>query len=186
MKEVKMINQKKLKIGDKIPAFSLIGTDDKIYSLESFAQKNYVMIIFSCNHCPYVLAYEERIKSLQEEFRDNGFGVIAINSNDEINYPEDSFSNMKKRAEEIGFNFHYLRDETQQTAKAFGAESTPEIYLFDESRDLVYTGKIDDNWSSPEKVNNRYLRNAVLELIESKPVSVPETFAIGCSIKWKT
>lgn len=175
----------KLKIGSSVPDFSLTGTDGKVYSLKSFEQKKILIIIFSCNHCPYVQAYEDRIKSIQNEFEGKGLQIAAINSNEDKNYPDDSFDEMKKRAAAKGFNFPYLRDETQETAKAYGATHTPEIFLFDSERNLRYTGKIDDNWQEPEKVKSQYLRDAIIEVLSSKEVSVPETFSIGCTIKWK-
>jgi peroxiredoxin len=174
-----------LKIGSGIPVFTLKGVDSKEYTLDSFKDKKALIIIFSCNHCPYVQAYEERIKAVQKDYRDKGVQVAAINSNDDSLYPEDSYEGMIKRAEERQFNFPYLRDEDQSSAKAFDATHTPEIFLFDSRRKLVYHGKIDDNWQFPEKVRNKYLRNALDELLAGKEISIPETFSIGCTIKWK-
>ena len=175
----------KLSIGSKIPKFNLTGIDGKTYSLESVKDSKGLIIIFSCNHCPYVQAYEERIKKIQNDYEDKGITVVAINSNDDFNYPDDSFENMKKRAAEQNFNFLYLRDEDQSAARNFDATHTPEIFLFDEDRKLVYTGKIDDNWQEPDKVVNHYLRNALNEMLEGIEISVPETYSIGCTIKWK-
>lgn len=179
-----MQNQK-LMIGSQAPNFDLKGIDGKRYSLQSFNKSSVLLIIFNCNHCPYVQAYEQRIINLQLDYREKGLQIVAINSNDDINYPEDSFENMVKRAKAKGFNFIYLRDDTQEVAKAFGATHTPELFLFDKERKLVYIGKIDDNWMEPSKVVTPYLRNAIDEVLKGKPVSVPETFAIGCTIKWK-
>jgi peroxiredoxin len=175
----------KLKIGSKAPSFNLMGTDGKFYSLESFNDKKILIIIFSCNHCPYVQAYENRIKAIQKDYADRSLKVIAINSNDDLKYPEDSFDEMKKRAKEKDFNFLYLRDEEQTAAYDYGATHTPQVFLFDEMRKLVYEGKIDDYWQEENLVKNKYLRNAIDELIENKEISVPETFSIGCTIKWK-
>ncbi len=174
----------KLKIGSKAPIFDLIGIDDKHHSLESFSAKKLLCIIFSCNHCPYVKAYEGRMIDIQKEFEKQLY-IAAINSNDEINYPEDSFENMKKRANKLGFNFVYLRDADQKIAEAFGATHTPEIFLFDEKRVLQFHGKIDDNWEYPNKVKEPFLKNAINELLSGKEVSTKETFTIGCTIKWK-
>lgn len=173
-----------LKLGSKAPDFSLEGVDGKTYSLESFKDKEALIVIFSCNHCPYVKAYEDRIIKIQEDYAPR-VQVVAINSNDDVNYPEDSFEEMKKRAEEKKFNFPYLRDETQETAKAYGATHTPEIFLFDKNRELRFHGKIDDNWQDPSAVKQNYLRDALDELLAGKEISVPETFTIGCTIKWK-
>lgn len=174
-----------LSIGSKIPAFKLKAVDDEIYSLDSFKESKGLIIIFSCNHCPYVQAYEERIILLQDDYRNKGVSVLAINSNEDENYPEDSFENMIERAAEKKFNFIYLRDEDQTVAKSFDATHTPEIFLFNEERKLVYHGKIDDNWQEPEKVVNHYLRNALDEMLTGKEISIPETYSIGCTIKWK-
>ena len=175
-----------LSLGSKAPDFNLVGVDDKYYSLNSFSDKKALIIIFSCNHCPYVQAYEDRMIKIQRDYEEKGVAIAAVNSNDDKAYPEDSFENMKKRAIQKGFNFPYLRDEEQSTAKAFDATHTPEIFLFDSERKLVFHGKIDDNWQEPEKAVNHYLRNALDELLAGKEISVPETFTIGCTIKWKS
>ena len=174
-----------LKIGSSAPEFNLSGVDGKKYSLNSFVDKRALLVIFSCNHCPYVQAYENRIKQIQEDYISEGVTVVAINSNEDVNYPDDSFENMKKRATEQKFNFLYLRDDDQSVARAYDATHTPEIFLFDKDRKLAFHGKIDDNWQEPSKVQNNYLRNALDELLIGKEISVPETFTIGCTIKWK-
>lgn len=174
----------KLKIGDKAPNFLLPGVDGLNYSLESFSDKKLLCIIFSCNHCPYVKAYEDRIIVIQRDFQ-NDLQIVAINSNDELNYPEDSYEEMKKRAKEKNFNFPYLRDSDQSVADAYGATHTPEIFLFDSERKLQYHGKIDDNWNYPNQVKEQYLRNAIIDLLEEGEVKVKETYTIGCTIKWK-
>jgi len=179
------MQENKLKIDSSIPGFSLTGVDDKTYSLKDFSDKKILIVIFSCNHCPYVQAYEDRIIALLNEFEKEGVQIVAVNSNDDIKYPDDSFDEMKKRAAARGFNFPYLRDETQDVAKAFGATHTPQIFLFNNDRKLKYEGKIDDNWQEPGKVKSAYLRDAILEVLSENEVSVPETFSIGCTIKWK-
>jgi peroxiredoxin len=176
---------KTLKIGSPMPQFDLEGIDDKNYSPDTFKDKKALVIIFSCNHCPYVQAYEDRIIAIQKDYEERGVTVLAINSNDDTQYEEDSFLNMVKRSREKGFNFPYLRDEDQEIAKKFDASHTPEIFVFDGSRKLIYHGKIDDNWKEPEKVNSKYLRSALDEMLAGKEISVPETFSIGCTIKWK-
>jgi peroxiredoxin len=174
-----------LKIGSQAPDFNLPGVDGKNYSLNSFKDNRALIVIFSCNHCPYVQAYEDRIKQIQEDYKTEGVSVVAINSNEDMNYPDDSFENMKKRSSEKNFNFPYLRDDDQSVARAYDATHTPEIFLFDKQRKLAFHGKIDDNWQEPNKVQNHYLKNALDELLEGKEISVPETFTIGCTIKWK-
>ena len=176
---------KTLSLSSKIPYFNLKGVDGKLYSPDTFADSNALIIIFSCNHCPYVQAYEGRIIEIQKKYKKEGVVVIAINANDDTAYPDDSFENMKVRAQERNFNFLYLRDEDQSAAKSFDATHTPEIFLFDGKRELVYHGKIDDNWQEPKRVVNHYLEDALNELFENKEISVPETYSIGCTIKWK-
>jgi peroxiredoxin len=176
---------KTLKIGSSLPEFDLKGIDGKNYSPDTYKDKKALVIIFSCNHCPYVQAYEDRIISIQKDYEERGVALLAINSNDETQYEEDSFQNMVKRAGEKRFNFPYLRDGDQSIAKKFDASHTPEIFLFDNKRKLAYHGKIDDNWKEPEKVISKYLRSALNELLDGKEISVPETFSIGCTIKWK-
>ena len=173
-----------LKIGSPAPGFTLPATDEKTYSLESFSDKKALVVVFSCNHCPYVQAYEDRIMEIQNDYKDDLY-VVAISSNEDKNYPEDSFEMMKERAELKKFNFPYLHDESQSVAKAYGATHTPEIFLFDLKRELVFHGKIDDNWQEPQGVKNKYLRDAIEELLNGKKISVPETFTIGCTIKWR-
>jgi peroxiredoxin len=174
-----------LKIGSTAPDFSLPGIDGQNYSLDNFNKSKGFIVIFSCNHCPYVRAYENRIKKLQSDYSNKAISVLAINSNDSDQYEDDSFENMKLRAAEMNFNFPYLRDEDQSVARAYGASHTPEIFLFNNERKLVFHGKIDDNWRDETKVKSSYLKDAVEELINGKEISVPETFTIGCTIKWK-
>jgi peroxiredoxin len=174
-----------LKIGSQAPDFNLLGVDGKKYSLGFYKDNQALIVIFSCNHCPYVQAYEDRIKRIQEDYKSKGVFVLAINSNEDSGYPEDSFENMKKRASEKKFNFPYLRDDEQSVARAYDATHTPEIFLFDKNKKLAFHGKIDDNWQEPKKVQNHYLKNALDELLAGKEISVPETFTIGCTIKWK-
>lgn len=173
-----------LKIGSEAPDFNLKATDGNNYSLESYSDKELLLVVFTCNHCPYVKAYEDRLIDIQEDYK-GSLQIAAINSNDSDNYPDDSFENMKERAIEKGFNFPYMHDEDQSVAKAYDAAHTPEIFLFDKDRKLAYHGKIDDNWQEPSNVKKRYLREAITQLLEGKQVSEPETFAIGCTIKWK-
>jgi peroxiredoxin len=175
----------KLKIGDFAPSFNLPGTDDKNYSLESFADKKIVVIVFSCNHCPYVIAYEDRLVFLQETYKEKGVIFIAINANNSSNYPEDSFENMKIRSKQKKFNFPYLSDETQKVAKAYDAVRTPEVFVFNQRRKLRYHGRIDDNVFESEKVTKNYLRNALDSILKKEPILVEDTEPVGCTIKWK-
>jgi peroxiredoxin len=174
-----------LELGSPAPDFSLPGTDGKTWSLASFQGAKALCVVFSCNHCPYVKAYEGRFVELQSDLAPGGFQLVAINANDAASHPEDGFEAMKARAREKGFNFPYLRDESQEVAHAYGAVRTPHVFLFDAGRALAYVGRIDDNWDQPDKVKRRELRDAVEDILADKPVRVPETFAVGCTIKWK-
>ncbi len=167
------------------PDFSLIGTDGKQYSLATFKDAKALVVVFSCNHCPYVQAYEDRLIELQKDYASQGVRLVAINSNDDLNYPEDSFDAMLTRATEKGFNFPYLRDDSQGVAKAYGATHTPHLFVFGPDRALAYTGKIDDDWQDPKAVKRRFLREALDAVLLGKPVPEPQTHAIGCTIKWK-
>ncbi len=175
------------KAGTKIPGFGpLKSVDGKSYSLNDFEANSVLVVIFSCNHCPYVQAYEDRIMDLQRDYKFKGVQFVAINSNDATTHPDDSFENMVKRAAERKFNFIYLRDEDQSVAKAFGATHTPHLFVFDRARTLAYTGRIDDNWKEPANVQRRYLKEALDALVSGQRPTEPETFAIGCTIKWKS
>ena len=172
------------KIGEKTPDFNLPGVDGKNYSFSSFQDKPVLVVMFTCNHCPYVRAYEDRLVAIQRDYMDRGVSLIAINANETKNYPEDSFSHMVKRAKEKGYNFPYLRDEDQTVASAYGATYTPEVFVLDRERKLRYTGRIDDNWQQPQQVSSHDLRNAIEALLKNQSLSQTETHAIGCTIKW--
>lgn len=176
---------KGLAIGSKIPGFKLPGVDKKTYSEKDFSDRKALVIIFTCNHCPYAQAYQDRIIHLQKEFSPVGAQIIAINSNDSTNYPADSFEKMVERSKEKDFNFPYLRDETQSVAKAFGAQVTPDCFVFDQKRTLQYRGRVDDNWQDHYKVSSHDLRQAIEAVVNGKKPTVQESSAIGCSIKWK-
>ncbi len=172
-----------LELGARAPDFNLPGVDGKNYSLATFAGKPALVVVFSCNHCPYVKAYEDRMISIQGEYADKGVQFVAINSNDEKAYPEDSFPEMVKRARHKGFNFPYLRDESQKVVEAYGGVCTPHVFAFDGNRTLRYRGRIDDSRDA-SKVTTHDLRNALDDVLEGKAVRVPDTRPFGCSIKW--
>lgn len=166
------------------PAFELPGVDGQQHSLDDYADKPALAVVWSCNHCPYVQAWEGRMVALQREFGDQGFQLVAISSNDADAYPEDSFDAMKARAEEEGFNFDYLYDEDQSVLEAYDAERTPEVFLFDRDRRLVYHGAIDDS-REEEGVTQEYLRNAIVAVLAGDSPAEAETPAVGCSVKRK-
>lgn len=176
---------KPITLGVKCPDFNLRSVNDSQLSLNHFAKSKLLVVAFTCNHCPYVQAYEERLNSLVQDYSDRGVAFVCINSNDEKAYPDDSFANMKSRAKEKGFLFHYLRDETQSVARLFNAACTPEFYVYDQERLLRYHGRLDDNYKEPQKVQHTYLKNALEALLNGTALSVEQTSAIGCSIKWK-
>ncbi len=176
---------KTLELGEKAADFDLPGVDGSRYSLASFSGKPILAVVFWCNHCPYVKAYEGRAVSIQKDHESKGVQFVAINSNDEKSYPEDSFPEMVKRAREKGFNFPYLRDETQEVVEAYGGVCTPHIFVFDKDRSLRYRGRIDDS-KDEAKVTTHDLRNALDDLTSGRAVRVPDTKPFGCSIKWYT
>jgi len=176
-----------LSLGSLIPEFSgLPGIDGKSYSLVDFEKAKVLVIVFSCNHCPYVQAYEDRMIAFAKQYDPKGVRLVAINANETENYPEDSFEAMVKRGNTKGFPFPYLRDEDQRVADAFGATHTPEFFVFDRERRLRYHGKMDDNHLKPSAVKDRYLQDAVDALLRGEQVRQPETYSIGCTIKWKS
>lgn len=179
------IDDNKLTIGDAAPDFRLPATDGNTYGLQSFEDAKILIIAFTCNHCPYVQAYEGRMIALQNDFADRSVQLVAINSNEEKGYPDDSFDHMVVRAQEQGFNFPYLRDKAQEAAAAYGAQCTPEFFVFDSSRKLRYHGRFDDNWQEPDAVTQEDMRVTIEALLNGKPVPTPENMAIGCSIKWE-
>ncbi|GIV24117.1 MAG: thioredoxin family protein [Bacteroidia bacterium] len=177
-----------VKVGDKAPTFSLKNVDGKVVSLADYQDKKGVIVVFTCNHCPFAKLYEERIIALHKEFAPKGFPVVAINPNAPEIEPEDSYENMQKRAKEKKYPFPYLFDETQAVAKAYGATKTPHVFLLvKEGQDfkVAYIGAIDDSPNDPQKVQKRYVAEAIEALLAGKPVPVPETKAIGCSVKYR-
>ena len=175
-----------LAIGKPCPEFSLPGIDGKTHSLSSFKDKPVLALVVSCNHCPYVQAAEDRMIAFQREYASKGVQLVAINPNDEKVYPEDSFEGMKSRAKARGFNFVYLRDESQKVAKSLGAQCTPEFFVFGKDRKLVYHGRLDDGYKEAARAKKHDLREAADAALAGKPVHEPVTMAMGCSIKWKS
>ena len=177
---------KKLKKGDSAPDFSLKGIDEKNYSLADFKGKKAVLIIFMCNHCPYVVPKMEYFVELQERYGGSGLQVVGINSNDTENYPEDSFDKMKEYAERYKFNFVYLIDESQEVAKAYGAECTPDPYLLDSEFEVRYHGRFDDDHAKAHSEGKTSeMEEAIKQVLEGKEVTVESLPSCGCNIKWK-
>jgi peroxiredoxin len=174
--------------GSEAPPFSLRGVDDRTYTLDSFRNSKGLLVVFMCNHCPYVIAVHERLSKLAREFGPKGIAVIGINSNDPAYKEADSFPNMKKTALEWKLPFPYLFDEAQSVARAYDAVCTPDPYLYEQvdGRFLLrFRGRIDDSWQDESKVKKQDLRLAMEALLsggEFDPDPVP---SMGCSIKWK-
>lgn len=175
-------------VGDAVSDFSLKNINGKNVSLADYPESKGFIITFTCNHCPYAVAYEDRIIALDKNFKGVGYPVIAINPNDPTRSPEDSYEKMQERSSEKGFPFPYLFDEKQEVAKAFGASNTPHVYLLSvQNKDLIvkYIGAIDDNSDDPGSVKEKYVENAINQLMADGKIAVQETKAIGCTIKWK-
>ncbi len=173
-----------LEIGSSAQNFNLPATDGKTYSLSNFDNAEYLVVFFTCNHCPYVTGSDEVTRKTADKFKPLGVEFVAINSNSKNTYPEDDFQHMVERMNQYKFLWKYLYDETQETALAYGALRTPHFYVFDEKRKLVYTGRgVDSPWNVSKMTIND-LDRTLEELTSGKPVSVPLTNPIGCSVKW--
>ena len=173
-----------LKTGDSAPDFSLKGIDDQIHSLGSYAQSKGLLIIFMCNHCPYVKAKIDAIKQIHEKFNEN-IALVGINSNDSTEYPDDSFESMKKVASEKGMKFDYLVDDKQDVAKRYGAVCTPDPFLFDEDRKLIFHGRIDNAMNPDATATENIMQNNLKKFLAGEKIEKDFDPSIGCSIKWK-
>ena len=173
-----------LKTGDKAPDFNLLGIDDKKHSLSEFRNRP-LLVIFMCNHCPYVQAKVSAMNEIYEKAKDK-ITMIGINSNDPTNYPDDSFENMKKFANEKNIKFVYLVDETQETAKKYGAVCTPDPFLFDKDFRLVFHGRIDDAMKPEDKAAEKTMILNIEKLLAGKKIEKDFDPSMGCSIKWKS
>ena len=171
-------------IGTEPPQFDLPGVDGQRHSLDSYADAEVLVLVQSCNHCPYVQAWEDRLNAIARDYAERGVRVVAVNSNDAERYPEDSFEEMQARASSRGFVFDYLYDEPQDVARQLAAERTPEIFVYDRDRRLVYHGAIDDS-RDETAVSRRYLRDALDAVLAGEAPAVTETPPVGCTLKWK-
>ena len=176
-----------LPLGTPAPPFALRDVvSGQIYSLDSFTGKTALLVMFMCRHCPYVVHVEHGIAKIGQDYIDTGLGIIGLSSNDPVNYPDDAPPRLKEMAERLGFTFPFCFDETQDVAKAYRAACTPDFYLFDRERRLVYRGQLDDSRPGSNKpVNGRDLRAAIEAVLAGKPVDRNQKASIGCSIKWK-
>lgn len=185
------------KIGSRAPDFNLPATDGQNYSLKSLTSAKALVVVFSCNHCPYAKAAWPHLTKLAQSYEGQSVAFVAINPNDEIQYPKDSFEVMKQKVKEWQINFPYLRDETQEVARSYGAVCTPDIYVYDQNRRLYYHGRINNNWPPVEKTaagwqskevsenTKEELKEAIDLLLNDKLPPKGQFPSMGCSIKWK-
>jgi peroxiredoxin len=174
-------------LGTKAPAFSLPNVDGKTVSLAEFSGKRGLLVIFMCNHCPFVIHLRSALASFAKEYQAKGLGIVGINSNDVATFPDDSPERMKAEAKSAGYSFPYLYDESQEVAKAYGAACTPDFFLFDAERRLVYRGQFDDSRpGNGQPITGADLRAACDAILAGKPVATTQKASIGCNIKWKS
>ncbi len=177
------------KVGDKARDFKLKNVDGKMVSMADYKDAKGFILTFTCNTCPYSVAYEDRLIELHNKYAPQGYPIIAINPNDVKVSPKDSFKHMQERAKEKNFPFPYVYDETQEITRTYGATRTPHLYVVQRQNDgslkVAYIGTIDDNFREPSKVQKKYAEDALDELVAGKAVSQPNTKAIGCTIKWR-
>jgi peroxiredoxin len=169
---------------ESAPVFDLPGVDGRNHTLDEYADSTILVLVQSCNHCPYVLAWEGRIDTLAREYADRGVRFVAFNSNDAEAYPADSFDAMVEHAREAGYSFDYLYDESQEVARALGSERTPEAFVFDADRRLVYHGAVDDSREEAD-VTTTYLRDALEAALAGETPPVADTPPVGCTVKWR-
>ena len=177
-------SQIKLKTGDIAPNFDLLGIDDKRHSLDSYENCKGILVVFMCNHCPYVKAKTAALNEIYEKFGDK-IAMVGINSNDATKYPDDSFDAMKEVAKEKGFGFDYLLDDTQEVAKAYGAMCTPDPFLFNDKKQLVFHGRIDDMMKPDDNVTEKTMIQNITKMLSGEEIEKDFDPSIGCSIKWK-
>ncbi len=180
-----LVESQMVPLGTPAVEFTLPGVDGKTYSLESFKEKRVLVIVFMCNHCPYVKATIQRLITIQRDYQGQGVQLVAINPNDVVTYPEDSFENMKVFSKEGRMNFPYLQDNSQEIARKYNAVCTPDIFVYGPERKLIYRGRIDDNWQDETRVTRKDLRRALDTLLSEQPVLPEQHPSMGCSIKWK-
>lgn len=172
-------------LGKACPDFRLPGVDGKTYSQLDLTPGRPALVMFICNHCPYVQAIEDRLIHLGHDLKKLNVSVVAISSNDAGRYPEDSFARMTQRASEKKYSFPYLYDESQSVAKEFGAVCTPDFFLYDQAGKLAYRGRLDDSWKDPAMVKSRELYEACVRLAQGEPAPQNQAPSMGCSIKWR-
>jgi peroxiredoxin len=171
--------------GTECPDFRLPAVDGKTYARDDFAQAPVLVVMFICNHCPYVKAVEDRLIELDRRFAARGVQFVGVCSNDAATYPDDSFDALAARWREKSYGFPYLHDESQDVARAFGAVCTPDLFVYDRDRQLAYRGRIDDSWKDPGKVTKHELADALEALLAGRKPAAEQKPSLGCSIKWR-
>ena len=177
-----------LALGTQAPDFSLtdLRSGTKSISLKSFSDREGLLVMFICSHCPYVKHVQDELARLGQDYQQRSLGIVAISSNDPTVQPEDAPNKLKQMAERLGFTFPYCFDETQEVAKAYTAACTPDFFLFDNERKLVYRGQLDDSRpGNDQPINGHSLRAAIGAVLERRPVSADQRASLGCNIKWK-
>ncbi|HEY2902817.1 MAG TPA: thioredoxin family protein [Polyangia bacterium] len=172
-------------LGTACPSFSLPAVDGGAYALSDFTASPVLVVMFICNHCPYVKAVEDRLIQLGRTYGPRGVQLVGVCSNDAATYPDDSFDKLAARWRDKEYGFPYLHDETQDVARAFGAVCTPDIFVYDRDRRLAYRGRIDDSWKDESKVTRRELAAALDALLSGARPSAEQRPSMGCSIKWR-
>jgi len=180
-----LIESTTIPLGTAMPSFSLSDPNGATHESSSLFGEKGLLIAFTCNHCPYAIAVWPRLIRLANEFKERGINTIAVNPNINPDYPDDGPDKMKGKITEWGITFPYLVDETQETAKAFKAQCTPDLFVFDAKQELVYHGRIDDNWEDESKVTRHELSQALDAIASGRPVDDEQRPSMGCSIKWK-
>jgi len=173
-----------LPTGAHAPSFDLPGSDGRRHALGDVKGRNGTLVFFTCNHCPYVVGSEDRMKALFTRIQPMGISMVAVHSNETKDHPEDGWEAVLARMREKGFRWLSLRDEEQLVAKAFGAERTPHYFLFGKDDRLAYSGRQDNSPRDASKADTHELEDAIADLLAGRPVAVPRTDPIGCNIKW--
>jgi peroxiredoxin len=171
-------------IGDKLPNFRLLSTSGEYVSNFDFADKYSLLLVVTCNHCKYAQAYWGRLKKLMAQFEEDNLGMAAICGNDAKQYPQDSYENMQQFSKSMHLPFPYLHDPDQNILRTLNASKTPEVFLFNSQRELVYRGAIDDNWENEHAVMTAYLEDAIEYCLDGLEVDYPEIPPVGCTVKW--
>jgi peroxiredoxin len=180
-----LVESLEISLGTKMPEFNLKDPYNKIYKSDALFGNKGLLVVFTCNHCPYAKAVWPRLVKLANYSKTLSINTVTINPNIHPDYPEDAPDKMKDKIKELSIDFPYLIDETQNIARAFKAQCTPDPYLFDKNHALVYHGRIDDNWKDESLVKKQDLKDAILNLVNQKPIEQTQYASMGCSIKWK-